>query len=118
MSNTLLWGTLTEEHRQDAAKNRYYLIGTYRVLAYGSKVGGLTKADDAIAASLDDTEREWLGEAIRESAARQAKRRSDEIDQNDRLFMERFEQELEAAKKRYEEGRRCTNGGDTTALTS
>ena len=110
MSNTLLWGTPTEAHR-------FYLIGTYRVLAYGTKVGGLSKADDAIAASLDDTEREWLEGAIRESAARQAKRNADEVDQNNLMFMRRFEQELEAAKERFEEGRRCTNG-DTTALNS
>ena len=115
MSNTLLWGTPTEAHRMDAERNRYYLIGTDRVLAYGTKVGGLSKADDAIAASLDETEREWLEGAIRESAAKQAKRNADTVDQNNLRFMQRFEQELEAAKKRFEEGR-CADGGNTTAL--
>ena len=100
---TLLWAVASPESVAAAMKNRWYLLGQYRVLAYGVRTGKvLQRADDAVAASLSEREKAWLATAIRESAELWTDWQ--EVAERQKEFMHTFEQELEAERRRAENG--------------
>lgn len=97
----LLWARTTEAAADAAAKNKYYLIGPHRVLAYGNKSGGgLERATDAVVRTLNETEREWLQATLQKVSEGKARDNWQEITESQREFMTRFEQELEAERRK------------------
>lgn len=112
--NMLLWAATTPESVEAAQKNRWFMIGAYRVLAYGQRRGNvLETADDQVCQSLDETERAWLAEAVRESAERVASAGWEKISASQRAFMKSFERELEA-----ERGKTLNGDGKETTCTA
>lgn len=97
----LLWARTTEAAADAATKNKYYLIGPNRVLAYGNKSGGgLERATDAVVRTLNETEREWLQDTLQKVSAGKAREDWQQITESQREFMTRFEQELEAERRK------------------
>lgn len=107
----LYWARTTEAAADAAARNRYYLIGPHRVLAYGNKCGGgLERATDTVVRTLDATEQEWLKETLQRISASKARTEWPQIAESQRAFMERFEQELEAERRKADGAEKETSG--------
>ena len=101
---TLMYAEPTEGAIAEAQRMDWYFIGQYRVLAYGDISGCcvLEPANDSIAASLSEWEKEWLQNTIQEYAAQTADRHKKKIDANTRAFMRAFERELEAERRKQD----------------
>lgn len=109
----LYWARTTEAAADAAARNKYYLIGPHRVLAYGNKCGGgLERATDSVVRTLDATEQEWLKETLQRISATKARTEWPQIEESQRAFMERFEQELEAERRKADGTKEETGDAD------
>lgn len=101
----LMFGKRTEQAIASAKRNRFYLIGPYRVLAYGSHKGdGLYSLTADEAESFNEQELAWLESAIRQEASAKAERQWDRVEERSDHFLRRFEEELEVERRRLEDG--------------
>ena len=107
---TLLWSNATAEHAKAADECGYAFIGSQRILCWAKPgtVNGFLQADDAIAASLNEAETQWLQETITASARERAEKNRKAARENDRSFMTAFERELEAERRRMADGPKDT----------
>lgn len=101
----LMFGKRTDQAIASAKRNRFYLIGPYRVLAYGNRKGeGLHSLTADEAESFNEQELAWLENAIRQEATAKANREWDSVEERSDQFLRRFEEELEAERRRLEDG--------------
>lgn len=103
---TLLWSSSTAEHAYAANSCEYVFIGSQRILCWAKPgtVAGFLKADDSVAASLNEAEMQWLGETIAAATRKRAERDTKTIRENDKSFMAAFERELETERRRIADG--------------
>ena len=101
----LMFGKRTEQAIASAKRNRFYLIGPYRVLAYGNRKGeGLHSLTADEAESFNEQELAWLENAIRQEATAKANKEWDSVEERSDQFLRRFEEELEVERRRLEDG--------------
>lgn len=101
----LMIGPRTEQAISSAKKNRFYLIGPYRVLAYGNRKGdGLHSLTADEAELFNEQELAWLENAIQREAAAKASRDWGGVEERSDQFLRRFEEELEVERRRLEDG--------------
>lgn len=105
MANRLMCGPRTEQAIASASKNKYFLIGPYRVLAYGTKAGdGLQALPMDEADSFNEQELEWLQASIQSTARSKADREWESIAERGDAFLKAFRDELETERRRLENG--------------
>lgn len=101
----LMIGPRTEQAISSAKKNRFYLIGPYRVLAYGNRKGdGLHSLTADEAELFNEQELAWLENAIQREAAAKASQDWGGVEERSDQFLRRFEEELEVERRRLEDG--------------
>ena len=101
----LMIGPRTEQAISSAKKNRFYLIGPYRVLAYGNRKGdGLHSLTADESELFNEQELAWLENAIQREAAAKASRDWGGVEERSDQFLRRFEEELEVERRRLEDG--------------
>ena len=101
----LMFGKRTEQAIASAKRNRFYLIGPYRVLAYGNRKGeGLHSLTADETESFNEQELVWLENAIRQEATAKANREWGSVEERSDQFLRRFEEELEVERRRLEDG--------------
>jgi hypothetical protein len=106
-------GPRTEQAISSAKKNRFYLIGPYRVLAYGNRKGdGLHSLTADEAELFNEQELAWLENAIQREAAAKASRDWGGVEERSDQFLRRFEEELEVERRRLEDGDATKEAGN------
>lgn len=114
----LLIGPRTEQAIASASKFKYYLIGPYRVLAYGHRnAEGLESLTADQAETFTDQELAWLDNAIKAEAKSKGESEWDSIAERGNQFLESFRRELEVERRRLEDGDKHSAGAESTAQT-